>query len=112
MVAAPPFRIRGATANASGPRVAPPPNGVNPLPPPCAADVPSEAADPVGEVGRASEEPEMSDPNPTDPSAADELDEAVDAAEQHQQAEEDADADEHVVVRDPDTGHVSEEPAQ
>ena len=54
----------------------------------------------------------MSDPNPTDPSAADELDEAVDAAEQHQRAEEDADAGEHVVVRDPDTGRVDEEPAQ
>jgi len=54
----------------------------------------------------------MSDPNPADPSAADELDEAVDAAEQHQRAEEDADAYEHVVVRDPDTGHVAEEPAQ
>ena len=54
----------------------------------------------------------MSDPNPTDPSAADELDDAVDAAEQHQRAEEDADVEEHVVVRDPDTGHVSEEPAQ
>ena len=57
MVAAPPFRIRGATGNASGPRVAPPPNGVNPLPPPYAPDVASEAVDPVGEVGRASEEP-------------------------------------------------------
>ena len=54
----------------------------------------------------------MSDPNPTDPRAADELDEAVDAAEQHQRAEENADASEHVVVRDPDTGHVAEEPAQ
>ena len=54
----------------------------------------------------------MTDPNPTDPRAADELDEAVAAAEQHQQAEEDADADEHVVVRDPETGRVAEEPAQ
>lgn len=54
----------------------------------------------------------MTDPSPTDPNAADELDEAVEAAEQHQQAEEDADAGEHVVVRDPDTGQVTEEPAQ
>lgn len=53
----------------------------------------------------------MTDPGPTDPKAADELDEAVAAAEQHQQADQDADADERVVVRDPDTGHVMEEPA-
>lgn len=52
------------------------------------------------------------DPDTTDPQAADELDEAVAAAEQHQRAEEDADAGEHVVVRDPDTGRVDEEPAQ
>ena len=54
----------------------------------------------------------MTDPAPTDPNAAEELDEAVEAVEQHQQAEQDADADEHVVVRDPETGHLSEEPAQ
>ncbi|WP_169053998.1 hypothetical protein [Agromyces sp. H66] len=54
----------------------------------------------------------MTDPNPTDPSAADELDEAVDAAEQHQRAEEAADPDEHVVIRDPQTGETAEEPAQ
>ena len=54
----------------------------------------------------------MSDPDPTDPNAGDELDQAVDAAERHQQAEEDADADEHVVIRDPETGRTTEEPAQ
>ena len=54
----------------------------------------------------------MTDPQPTDPTAANELDEAVDAAEQHQQAEQDADPDEHVVVRDPETGGTREERAQ
>ncbi|WP_157002018.1 hypothetical protein [Agromyces laixinhei] len=54
----------------------------------------------------------MSDPDPTESSTEHEMDEAVDAAEQHQQAEEDADADEHVVVRDPETGRTSEERAQ
>jgi hypothetical protein len=54
----------------------------------------------------------MTDPSPTHPDAADELDEAVEAVEQHQRAEEDADADEHVVIRDPETGEIAEEPAQ
>jgi len=54
----------------------------------------------------------MSDPNPTDPTAADELDEAVEAAEQHQRGEEDADSGDHVVIRDPETGVVSEKAAQ
>lgn len=54
----------------------------------------------------------MTDPRPTDPDAADQLDEAVEAVEQHQRAEEDADADEHVVIRDPETGATTEEPAQ
>jgi hypothetical protein len=54
----------------------------------------------------------MTDPGPTDPRAAEEMDEAVAAVERHQQAEQDADPDEHVVVRDPDTGATSEEPAQ
>jgi hypothetical protein len=54
----------------------------------------------------------MTDPSPTDPDAADELDEAVEAVEQHQRAEEDADAGEHVVIRDPETGETTEEPAQ
>ena len=54
----------------------------------------------------------MSDPDPTDPKAADELDAAVAAAQRHQRAEEDADADEHVVIRDPETGDVAEEAAQ
>ena len=54
----------------------------------------------------------MTDLGPTDPNAADELDAAVEAAEEHQRAEEDADPEEHVVVRDPDTGHVTEERAQ
>ena len=112
MVRATPFRTRGEVLGRGGTRVAPPPNGVNPLPPAIAAAVPSKGSIPMGAVGRASEESTMSDPNPTDPSAADELDEAVAAAEQHQRAEEDADTDEHVVVRDPDTGQVSEEAAQ
>jgi hypothetical protein len=51
----------------------------------------------------------MTDPSPTDPDAADELDKAVEAVEQHQRAE---DADEHVVIRDPETGETTEEPAQ
>jgi hypothetical protein len=54
----------------------------------------------------------MTDPSPTDPNATDELDEAVEAVEQHQRAEEAADADEHVVIRDPETGEIAEEPAQ
>jgi hypothetical protein len=54
----------------------------------------------------------MTDPSPTDPNAADELDEAVEAAEQHQRAEENADADERVAIRDPETGKTAEEPAQ
>ena len=54
----------------------------------------------------------MTDPSPTDPNAADELDEAIEAVEQHQRAEENADADEHVVIRDPETGETAEEPAQ
>ena len=54
----------------------------------------------------------MTDRSPTDPNTADELDEAVEAVEQHQRAEEDADADEHVVIRDPETGEIAEEPAQ
>jgi hypothetical protein len=54
----------------------------------------------------------MSDQRPTDPDAADELDEAVEAVEQHQRAEEDADAGERVVIRDPETGETTKEPAQ
>ena len=54
----------------------------------------------------------MTDPQPTDPASANELDEAVDAAEQHQQAEQDADPDEQVVIRDPETGRTREGRAQ
>ncbi|HEY6799060.1 MAG TPA: hypothetical protein VI121_00325 [Agromyces sp.] len=54
----------------------------------------------------------MTDPNPTDPNAADELDEGVAAAEQHQRADHDADAEEKVVIRDPETGATKEEQAQ
>jgi hypothetical protein len=54
----------------------------------------------------------MSDVRSDDPGAQDEQDEALRASEQHQQAEEDADADEQVVVRDPETGRTSEEDAQ
>jgi hypothetical protein len=54
----------------------------------------------------------MRDPDPTESNTDDELDRAVDAAEQHQRAEEAADPDEQVVIRDPETGRTSEEPAQ
>ena len=54
----------------------------------------------------------MTDPSPTDPNAAEELDEAVDAVEEHQRAEEDADPDEQVVIRDPETGETRKERAQ
>ncbi|WP_350349334.1 hypothetical protein ABIQ69_05275 [Agromyces sp. G08B096] len=54
----------------------------------------------------------MSTPDPQDPAAADELDEAVRASEQHQRAEQDADPDEEVVVRDTETGRTHEERAQ
>jgi hypothetical protein len=54
----------------------------------------------------------MSSPDPQDPAAAEELDEAVRASEQHRLAEEHADADEDVVVRDDETGDVHEERAQ
>jgi hypothetical protein len=53
----------------------------------------------------------MSDVDPTDPNA-EEADQAVEAAEQHQRAEQDADPDEQVVIRDPETGAISEERAQ
>ncbi|WP_308799104.1 hypothetical protein [Agromyces silvae] len=54
----------------------------------------------------------MTSPDPQDPAAADELDEAVRASEQHRLAEEDADPDEDVVVRDPESGALHEERAQ
>ncbi|MFF2494597.1 hypothetical protein [Agromyces sp. NPDC058064] len=54
----------------------------------------------------------MSDERSDDPGEQDEQDAALRAAEQHQRAEEDADADERVVVRDPETGRTSEEEAQ
>lgn len=54
----------------------------------------------------------MSDPQAGDPGTDRELDEAVRAAEQHVRAEEDADASERVVRRDPETHETSEEPAQ
>jgi hypothetical protein len=54
----------------------------------------------------------MTDPDPTDPNAGDELDRGVAAAEQHQRADQDADADEKVVIRDPETGTTKEEQAQ
>ncbi|HET8779907.1 MAG TPA: hypothetical protein VFM66_07535 [Agromyces sp.] len=53
----------------------------------------------------------MTDPNPTDLNA-DELEKGVAAAEQHQRADQDADADEKVVIRDPETGATKEEQAQ
>ncbi|WP_157377152.1 MULTISPECIES: hypothetical protein [Agromyces] len=54
----------------------------------------------------------MRDPDPTESNTDDELDRGVEAAEQHQQAEEHADPHEQVVIRDPETGRTSEEPAQ
>jgi hypothetical protein len=54
----------------------------------------------------------MTSPNPEDPAAADELDEAVRASEQHRLAEEHADEDEDEVRRDPETGDLHEERAQ
>lgn len=54
----------------------------------------------------------MTSPNPQDPAAADELDEAVRASEQHRLAEEHADEDEDEVTRDPETGDLHEERAQ
>ena len=54
----------------------------------------------------------MSDPKSGDAGTEQDLDEAVRAAEQHARAEEDADAGERVVRRDPETGETSEEPAQ
>jgi hypothetical protein len=54
----------------------------------------------------------MTDQDPTDPNSADELDEAVEAAEQHQRAEENPDAEEDVVIRDPQTGQTTEERVQ
>jgi hypothetical protein len=53
----------------------------------------------------------MSDFDPTDANA-EEADQALAAAEQHQRADEDADPDEQVVIRDPETGAISEERAQ
>jgi hypothetical protein len=53
----------------------------------------------------------MSDFDPTDANA-EEADQAVAAAEQHQRAEQDADPEEQVVIRDPETGAISEERAQ
>jgi len=68
--------------------------------------------DPDDVVGLDRGSAPMTDPGRIDPNAANERDEAVHAAEQHQRAEEDADAGEHVVVRDPETGETKEEPAQ
>jgi hypothetical protein len=53
----------------------------------------------------------MSDIDPTD-REAEEADLAVQAVEQHQRAEQNADPDEEVVVRDPESGAISEERAQ
>lgn len=52
------------------------------------------------------------DPDPTKQGEQDVADEAVAAAEQHQQAEEAADEDEQVVVHDAQTGTTEERPAQ
>ncbi|GAA1785787.1 hypothetical protein [Agromyces lapidis] len=54
----------------------------------------------------------MGDARSDEPGAHDEQDEALRASEQHQLAEEDSDADERVVVRDPETGRTFEEQAQ
>jgi hypothetical protein len=63
-------------------------------------------------IGRRRGSTPMSDPQAGDPGTERELDEAVRASEQHVLAEEDADAGERVVRRDPDTHEMSEEPAQ
>jgi hypothetical protein len=54
----------------------------------------------------------MTSPDPQDPEAAGELDEAVRASEQHRLAEENSDEDEHEVVRDSESGGLREEHAQ
>lgn len=52
------------------------------------------------------------DPDPTKQGEQDLTDDAVAAAEQHQQAEEVADEDEPIVVHDAQTGTTEERPAQ
>jgi hypothetical protein len=53
----------------------------------------------------------MSDPQSGDPETERELDAAVAEAERHARAEEDADPNETVAVKD-DSGGITEEPAQ
>lgn len=52
------------------------------------------------------------DPDPTKQGEQDLTDDAVAAAEQHQQAEEVADEDEPIVIHDAQTGTTEERPAQ
>jgi len=53
----------------------------------------------------------MTDPDPTGARPADDFDAAAGVAEVFQPTGEDVADEERVVVRDPDTGHVTEEPA-
>ena len=54
----------------------------------------------------------MSDPQSEDPQADREMEAAVDEAERRARAEEDADPEERVAVRDAGSGRITEERAQ
>jgi hypothetical protein len=54
----------------------------------------------------------MSDPQSDDPTTDREMDAALEEAERKARAEEDADPDERVAVRDEDSGRITEERAQ
>lgn len=54
----------------------------------------------------------MSDPQSEDPQTDREMEAAVDEAERKARAEEDADPDEQVAVRDDESGRITEERAQ
>ncbi|GGI47992.1 hypothetical protein BCL57_002946 [Agromyces flavus] len=54
----------------------------------------------------------MSDPQSDDPTTDREMDAALEEAERKARAEEDADPEERVAVRDDDTGGITEERAQ
>ena len=54
----------------------------------------------------------MSDPQSEDPTADREMDAALEEAERKARAEEDADPEERVAVRDDETGRITEERAQ
>ena len=54
----------------------------------------------------------MSDPQSDDPTTDREMDAALEEAERKARAEEDADPEERVAVRDDDSGRINEERAQ